>query len=231
VNCRKTVKALVAAAALSAVMGTAHAEAVGMKISEWMYQGAGDTSREFIEFTNYGPVAIDMTGWSFDDASNTAGSLILSSFGVVNPGESVILAEQAAADFRAAWGLSATVDVIGGNGQNLGRADAINLYDSSGTLVDRLAYDDQAGQGPRTRGVSANPGTAAELGANTANLWVLSAVGDAYGSYASSFGDVANPGTSSFAETPAPVPLPAAAWLLISGIGALGAMKRRVRAA
>jgi Lamin Tail Domain len=102
VNCRKTVKALVAAAALSAVMGTAHAEAVGMKISEWMYQGAGDTSREFIEFTNYGPVAIDMTGWSFDDASNTAGSLFLSSFGVVNPGESVILAEQAAADFRAA---------------------------------------------------------------------------------------------------------------------------------
>src|SRR4029453_3210512 len=79
----------------------------------------------------------------FDDSSRTAGAFNLSSFGTVQPGESVILCQTDAASFKAAWGLGASVKVIGLNDQNLGRADEINLYDNTNALVDRLTYDDQ----------------------------------------------------------------------------------------
>ena len=47
-----------------------------MRITEWMYNGKldGNSLGEFVEFTNVGSSAIDMTGWSFDDDSRTAGT-------------------------------------------------------------------------------------------------------------------------------------------------------------
>lgn len=76
-------------------------------ITEWMYNGNGETG-EYIEFTNLGDTAIDMSGWSFDDDSRNAGTVSLSAFGLVNPGESVILTEADAAAFRSVWNLSAS---------------------------------------------------------------------------------------------------------------------------
>src|ERR1700748_3007741 len=76
----------------------------GMLVTEFMYNG---NDGEFVEFTNTGPAAVDMTGWSFDDDSRTAGSFTLSPFGTVAAGESVVLTDNAtAAGFRTAWGLS-----------------------------------------------------------------------------------------------------------------------------
>ena len=49
-----------------------------MRITEFMYSGA---SGEFVEFTNVGHVAINMTGWSFDDATRNPGAHDLSGFG------------------------------------------------------------------------------------------------------------------------------------------------------
>jgi len=72
---------------------TAHA---GMFITEYMYSGDGG---EFIEFTNVGAAPIDMTNWSYDDDSRTPDVFALN-FGIVAPGESVIITEGAAADFR-----------------------------------------------------------------------------------------------------------------------------------
>jgi predicted extracellular nuclease len=217
-------------------VGTAQAETV--RITEWMYQGghAGAESPpneygEFIEFTNMSDSAIDMTGWSFDDDSRAPGTVDFGSvFGVVASGQSVILTDLTASAFRSIWGLDASVKVFGNNGANLGRADEINLFDSAGQLVDRLAYDDQgsgAKDGPRTQRTSAHPGSLAAIGANNASLWVLSTVGDADGSYRSAVAagesfETASPGKTSFAPTPAPVPLPAAAWLLLSGLGLIG---------
>ncbi|WP_164473232.1 lamin tail domain-containing protein, partial [Clostridium sp. E02] len=124
-----------------------------MQITEFMYQGANG---EFIEFTNVGTAPVDLTGWSFDDDSRLAGTVDLSAFGAVQPGESVILAEASEAEFRAAWGLYASFKVVGGLTTNLGRADEINLFDASGNLVDRLTYSDQTFPGtPRTQGISA----------------------------------------------------------------------------
>lgn len=158
-----------------------------------MYNGA---NKEFVEFTNVGSTPIDMTGWSYDDASRTAGSFSLSAFGIVQPGESVILAEIAEATFRTAWGVCSGVKVIGGSTQNLGRADEINLYDAGGAQVDRLTYDDQTIAGTfQTNNISAWV-TAAGLGANDIRLWGKSASPDSENSTTSTGGEIGSPGRS-----------------------------------
>jgi predicted extracellular nuclease len=200
---------------------TAQAE---MRITEWMYNGKldGDSLGEFVEFTNVGATAIDMTGWSFDDNTRAPDSTLLAAFGTVAAGESVILTDADAAAFRTAWGLAATVKIIGGNPNNLGRSDEINLYDSSDTLIDRLTYNDE-GSGTvdckRTRWVSANI-LPDYLGANNASSTVLSVVGDAYSSYQATDGDVGNPGHYS-------VPEPTS--IVLALIGLLGAVALRSR--
>jgi hypothetical protein len=162
-----------------------------IRITEYMYSGSGG---EFVEFTNLDVNPIDMTGWSYDDDSNVPGTVDLSAFGVVAPGQSVILAEDTAAVFIADWNLAGVV-VIGGNTTNLGRNDQINLYDGSGALVDRLSYGDQTFPGTiRTQNFSGWPCDTA-IGANNIFDWFLSAVGDPQNSYTSANGDVGNPGT------------------------------------
>ncbi|KQW43007.1 hypothetical protein ASC77_22165 [Nocardioides sp. Root1257] len=156
-----------------------------IKITEWAYNGS-----EFFELTNVGLGAEDLTGWSYSDSTRTpapaATSTSLSGFGRVAPGESVIVSEVSADAFRTAWGLAATVKVVGGNAVNLGRSDEINIYDETGAQVDRLTYND-AGTGdvagPRTDTSSAWVSTAA-LGANTASAWTKSTLADAEGSWA-----------------------------------------------
>lgn len=174
-------------------------------ITEWMYNGLGEgETGEYVEFTNLGPDPVDFTGWSFDDSSRVPGSESLSGFGVVASGQSVIFTDDTAAGFIAAWGLSG-VSVIGGNTNNLGRSDEINLYDAGGNLVDRLTYNDQAGQGPRTRYFSCNIPASDYDYTVAQGTWVLASVGDAYGSWMSARGEVGSPGR---------IPEPATAALL-----------------
>lgn len=56
-----------------------------VRITEYMYQGING---EFVELTNTGGSAVDMTGWSLDDNTNTPGSFDLTAFGSVAAGES-----------------------------------------------------------------------------------------------------------------------------------------------
>ena len=178
-----------AALASLAVAAPAAAE---MRITEYMYGGANG---EFIEFTNVGNAPVDMSGWSFDDDSEAAGTVDLSAFGTVAAGESVILTETSAADFRTAWSLCDAVKVIGSNTTNLGRDDEINLFDASHAVVDRLTYGDDTLGGPRAQNKSAWV-SAAGLGANIVTEWTLSVIADAESSYASSGGDIGSPGES-----------------------------------
>ncbi len=171
-----------------------------MRITEFMYNAGVGGEGEFMEFTNVGSLPVDMTGWSFDDSGRTPGYVPLSNFGVVLPGESVILTETAADTFRTAWGLCAGVKVIGNLTRNLSRSDEINLYDADGQLVDRLTYNDQAATGddakaPRTDQHSAWV-PAAALGLNVARLWTLSTVADAEGSIETVGGTRGSPGRS-----------------------------------
>jgi hypothetical protein len=199
-----------------------------IRITEFMYKSEGSPG-EFVEFTNLGTTAVDMTGWSEDDSTRSPNKSdhSLSAFGTVQAGESVIFTEADPTAFRAAWNLSSTVQVIGPySNDNLGNGDEINLYDAQGGLVDRLTF----GSNPRTDGTSGVPESASVIGADTISGWALSQVG-VDGAYRALGGDIGSPGYSSFAPTPAPVPLPAAAWLLMSGLGALApALRRRKEA-
>jgi hypothetical protein len=167
-----------------------------MRITEWMYSG---TSGEFIEFTNMSTDPIDLAGWSFDDDHEVPGAFDLSGFGVVAPGESVVITEAVASAFRTAWGLGAGVKVIGElgvtSGNNLARNDEINLYDATDALIDRLAFGDQTFPGTiRTQNASGQ--TCREnLGGNDVAAWELAVAGDRYGTIAASTGEKGTPGS------------------------------------
>lgn len=161
-----------------------------MRITEFMYSGAND---EFIEFSNVGDQPADLSGWSFDDNSNAPGTVDLSAYGTVMPGESVILAESTATEFRSAWALCEGFKVIGGLTANLGGSDRINLYDATDALVDALDYSNAANPTIVAPGASAWVSLAA-LGQNDITGWVRSTIGDVEVSRASTGGDVGNPG-------------------------------------
>jgi predicted extracellular nuclease len=168
----------------------------GIRISEWMYAG---TSGEFIEVTNMSSAPIDMTGWSIDDNNSQPGAFDLSAFGTLQPGESAIVTEAVANTFRAAWSLGAGAKLIGElgvvSGNNLGRNDQINLYNAAGNLEDQLFYGDQTYEGSiRTQNASGQAPCPA-IGQNDVASWLLSTVGDAFGSFTATSGDIGTPGS------------------------------------
>jgi hypothetical protein len=181
-------------AGLFAVPAAASAAGTGqIRITEWEYNGS-----EFVEFTNFDTGSVNLAGWSFSDSGAHAGDVDLSSVGTVAPGESFILSEESAADFRTEWNLPDSIKVVGDNGTNLGRGDAINIYDSTDALVDTLTYNDQSGAGPRTDTASAWPSAESVIGTDNAASWTKSTAGDAEGSWTSKSGFVGSPGVSRF---------------------------------
>jgi uncharacterized protein YjiK len=176
---------------------------MAIAITEYSYTSANG---EFFELTNTGTTAVDLTGWSFDDNTRTIGSFSLSTLGIVKAGESVIITETVDVNaFRAAWGIPATVKILSGSNQGLGRADEINIYDGGGVLIDRLTYNDEAIAGSvRTQNVSASTDLA-NLGKNDATKWKLAVVGDAQGSVLATGGDIGNPGRYVGGTAPAPL--------------------------
>ncbi len=198
-----------------------------VQITEWMYSG---NSGEYIEFTNLGASAVDFAGWVYDDDSRfttiAAGGFGLSGFGLVGAGESVLITQDDASSFRANWGLSASVKVLGGYANNIGRADEINLFDAGGNLVDRLAYGDVVYPGTiRTQTAGGTPVSIVALAPDTVvpGNWVLSATTDSYGSVLALSGDVGNPGQFILAA----VPEPETYAMLLAGLGLIGSFARR----
>jgi hypothetical protein len=161
-----------------------------MRVTEYMYKGNGG---EFMEFTNVGDAPVDMTGWSYDDDSATPGVVSLSGFGVVAPGESVILTEDTVTVFHATWNVPG-VKIIGDNTVNIGGSDQINLFDAGGVLVDRITYGATPFPGSIVTSNISGYALAEALGDDDIYGWVLSNPGDVQGSVISSFGDLASPG-------------------------------------
>ncbi|NUQ51581.1 MAG: lamin tail domain-containing protein [Phycisphaerales bacterium] len=208
-------KKLIVVSALLALTGAASAQ---VRITEWMYSG---NSGEYIEITNIGGSAVSMAGWSFDDDSRLAGTIDLSGLGTLKSGESAIITEITAGEFRTNWSLGPWVKIVELNIANLGRNDEINIFDASAMLADRLTYGDQNISGSiRTQNKSGST-PLANLGANNVLGWTLAANGDSYGSYTSDDADIGNPGEY------APIPAPG---VLAFGLTGLGLAARRKRA-
>ena len=183
-------------------------------ITEWMYQGA---EGEFIELTNVGSSAIDLTGWSYDDDSRLPGVFSLSGAGVVQAGQSILLVEPTAAASaprgtstrRSSFSISTRTTSAHGRDQHLRRGRQPRRSPD-------LRRSGLPGS-PRTQNVSGWT-SFDNLGANNVAGWVLSGFGDLQGSYFSANGDLGNPGVYV-------IPTPGAAALM--GLGALVAGRRR----
>ncbi len=195
--------------------GIAHA--AGMEITEWEYKG---TPGEFAEFTNMGSAPIDMTGWYWTDSTSSNPQVPITGIGVVQPGESVLYTEADPAAFRAAWGLPSTVQIWGPNAiDNLGATDAIKIFNGGpgvGVLVDQLSYSGA----PATSNKSATIPVADLALTTNSSSWPLASVGDIYGSWQNSAGDIGNPGQYYAAVVPEPSSLIA----LLSGFAGLSGL-------
>ena len=148
-------------AALLAASSSANAQ---LKVTEIMYTGLFG---EFVECTNKSGSSLDVTDYSFDDSSNTPGSVVFPSV-TLAADQCVIITEVSSTIFNQAWYTEPTSDpsitnapvIIANNTHNLGRSDTVYIYDDADDLVDQVTYNDQAGNGPRTEDVSAVPKSA-----------------------------------------------------------------------
>lgn len=170
-----------------------------------------DSNGEWLELFNPGNEAVSLDGISLhDDGSN---SVLLSGSGLsIASGSYFVLGRNG--DSLTNGGFSA--DYVYGSGFTLGNSsDEIVFSDSSGELL-RLDY----ASGFVGSGVSMELISDSMLASNFA------ASATAYGD--GDFGTPGSAGSYAFTVEPSPVPLPGAAWLMISGLlGLLGVQRRR----
>ncbi len=230
-NAEMQTKAIVSASLFVALFSSVQAQGV-LRITEFMSEGQGligpgtgaNRQREFFELTNVGSAALDISSYSYNDNNVNDPHNFGASFGVVASGESIILTQMTADNFRSYWGLSSSVRIFSyGQASNLGNNDTINIYNSAtqspATLVDSLLFTETA----RGSGISRNRPVNIGTGQAINDLWVDSVVGDSYGSIlapnpifpvGAAYVDLANPGTY-------PVPEPATLFVLSLGIAKL----------
>lgn len=132
------------------------AERAEIYITEVAPWSSGDSpvAADWFEVTNKGSTAIDLTGWKVDDNSNSfASAVALSGITSIAAGQSVIFLEAAAGQSAATitrfvdnWFDGTTpanvqIGTYTGSGIGLsGSGDALNLYDSGGTLQANVTF-------------------------------------------------------------------------------------------
>ncbi|MEO8149691.1 MAG: SdiA-regulated domain-containing protein [Bacteroidia bacterium] len=151
------------------------------EVAPWS-SGNSPVAADWFEVTNTGNSALNISGWKFDDNSNSfASSVTLNGITSIAPGESVIFLETATpvttiATFKTTWfganpptGLQ--VGSYTGSGVGLSTsADAVNLFNSSGALQANVTFGISTGTAPyRTFNNAA--------GFNNAVITTLSSVG------------------------------------------------------
>lgn len=127
-----------------------------LRITEVESSSAGGAHQDWWELTNFGPSPVDLQGFKFDDSSSAiATSVVLSPNSLsLAPGESIVFVETLTPElFRTWWGpglsLNTKIVTYTGSGLSLGGAgDAVNVWDSTDVLVDRVTF------GQATVGVS-----------------------------------------------------------------------------
>jgi len=128
----------------------ASSASANLRITEVMSSsnGLGLPTPDWIEVTNYGASAVDLTGWRIDDGSfSFAVSAALNGVASIGAGESVIFIESAAgagiAGFRTHWGGLSGVQVGYYSGSGLGFSsggDGACLFDSGGAILSQVSF-------------------------------------------------------------------------------------------
>lgn len=211
------------AAAVIAASFSLNASAA-LLITEVDAAGSGNTyNADWFELTNTGPSAVILTGWRIDDSvSSFANSVALRGVTSIAAGQSIVFLEANASatndetiktNFINAWfGGTApswlVLGTYGGSGVSFSTTagDAVTLYNSTGTIMAGVTF------GATPAGATLDNAA----GVNGAAISTPSAVG-VNGAFAAA-GEIGSPGV---------VPVPAAVWLLGSGLGFLGAFRRR----
>jgi hypothetical protein len=181
-----------------------------IRITEVESSENGSNKADWWELTNFGSSPVDITGWRMDDNSASfASSVSLSGITLIGAGESVAFFEVAGSTpltvqgFQDWWGLTTAIQVGTYTGSGVGlssTADAVNLYDSVGDLIDSVSF------GAATKGVTFgwDPATSAFGG--------LSQLGVNGAFAAPQDGDIGSPGL---------IPEPGTSGLLLLGTASL----------
>jgi hypothetical protein len=227
----KTVlKSLLYACAVAGSLGSAHAAIVITEVDA-AGNSNGAYAHDWFELTNTGTEAVNVSGWKVDDNSfSTSTARTLTGITSIAAGETVIFADQTTVTsltaFITNWfGSSAPVGLQIGSyaGAGIGLSndgDGLVLFTGSNTEVTRLTWGDVNANASRTLDNAALGGTGTVLS-------TFSQVG-VNGAFAGGDGRIGSPGRIANAS---PVPVPAAIWLLGSGLGLIGAARRRRAAA
>ncbi|MDA0741961.1 MAG: lamin tail domain-containing protein [Bacteroidetes bacterium] len=172
------------------IMTSTGVAAVKLAVSEIM-AGSNSTAynADWFEIYNYGDSAVDLSGYSWDDESEIAGTSTFPSV-TVQPGEAIVVLDDVAANkdaFLAEWKLyagSVTIvanDELTGSFPNLSQnGDAVFLYDANGAELASGIY------------TAATAGFAVEF--DTTGTFTGDAVDGTNGAYTSLEGDVGSPG-------------------------------------
>lgn len=208
---------------LLAGSGLSHASLVITEVMSSSAHSGGTNNGDWFELTNTGSTAFDLTGFSWDDNTNTPGSANFGSITSIAAGQSIIFTEEtigAESSWLANWGLSGVVVVNLGSGvfQGLGAGgDAINIYDAGGALVTSVTF------GTATGGYSFQWDTAG-------NYLGLSAIGVNGAFQALENGQTTGFGAGVDVGSPGVVPEPSTYAMLFVGAALLGFVLRRKRA-
>jgi hypothetical protein len=219
--------ALYAAAILTSAVTAVpvNAAIIISEVAPWS-SGNSPLGKDWFELTNTGSSAVNISGWKMDDNSNSFGSSVaLNNITSIGAGQSVVFVETASDldldAFKSLWFGSSVpagfaIGRYNGSGVGLGTGgDAVNIFDASGNLQTGVTFG-ASPAGPsfptfdNAAGLSGAISQLSVVGVNGA----FAAIGDA--------NEIGSPGAIA-----APVPVPAAAWLMLSALGGLATLRRR----
>jgi hypothetical protein len=214
---------------LTCLASTAHADIVITEVDASGSASGNGYSVDWFELTNTDSSAASILNWRVDDGDPSAGSFPISNVSSLAPGESAIIFMETnsgnfasrKASFLSTWfGPSAPGSLQFGyvDGTNLGLStsgDAVEIFTATSVHYSSVVFGASDANATFDNAIlySGSISTKSVVGVN-----------GAFASYSATNNEIGSPG-----RIASPVPLPAGAWLLMSGLGALGAAARRRR--